>query len=138
MSPEHLKGNEASWDAVAADVEEYADTAHWTPWKELVRKFLRAGVEAHLHRYFRAGQSMHHVVFSTLDHHGLRLEPRVTVEFHPPAELRIAYGTGNLSFHTPESEYLLPFDAGFATFHRLLHELWLATVPEPIPEEILP
>lgn len=89
-----------------------------------------------MHRYFRAGQSMHHIVFSTLDHHGLRLEPRVTVEFHPLQELRIAYGTANLGFCTPELEYSLPFDEGFATFRRFLHQLWTATVPEPIPEEI--
>ncbi len=78
---------------------------------------------------------MHHIVFSTLDHHGLRDEPRVTIELHPP-ELRIGYGTTNLLFRTPELEYSLPFDEAFATFRRFLNQLWMATVSEPIPEEL--
>jgi len=136
MTPEHQSNNIASWEAVAADIEQYPDNEHWTPWKHLVRRFLRAGAAAGLSRYFRAGQSMHHILFSTLDRHGLQDEPRVTIEFHPPTDLRIAYGTTNLSFSKPELEYSLPFDDAFATFRRFLHQLWTATVPEPIPEDI--
>ena len=136
MTPEHQSSNIASWEAVAADIEQYPDTEHWTPWKPLVQRFLRAGIAAGLNRYFRAGQSMHHIVFSTLDHHGLRDEPRVTIEFHPPSELRIAYGTTNLWFRTPELEYSLPLNDAFATFRRFLHQLWTATVHEPTPEDI--
>src|SRR6476661_3013133 len=102
MTPERQISNMTSWETVAADIEQYPDTEHWTPWKLLVRRFLRAGIAAGLNRYFRAGQSMHHIMFSTLDHHGLRDEPRVTIEFHPPSELRIAYGTTNLGFRKPE------------------------------------
>lgn len=136
MTSEHQDSNIASWEAVAADIEQYPDTEHWTPWKQLVRRFLCASIAAGLNRHFRAGQSMHHIVFSTLDHHGLRNEPRVTLEFHPPSEIRIAYGTTNLWFGTPGIEYSLPFDAAFATVRRFLHQLWTATVPEPIPEDI--
>jgi hypothetical protein len=136
MTPEHQSCNIAAWDFVVADIEQYPDNEYWTPWKILVRRFLQAGTAAGLNRYFRAGQSMHHIVFSTLDHHGLRDEPRVTIEFHPPSDLRIAYGTTNLWFCKPELEYTLPFDDGFATFRRFLHQLWTATVPEPIPEDI--
>jgi hypothetical protein len=136
MTPEHQSSNIASWEAIAAHIEQYPNNAHWALWKPLVRRFLCAGVAAGLHRYFRAGQSMHHILFSTLDHHGLRDEPRVTIEFHPPSELRLAYGTTNLWFGAPELEYSLPFDAAFATFRRFLHQLWTATVPEPIPEDI--
>ncbi len=136
MTPEHQSSNIASWEAVAASIERYPDTEHWTPWKLLVRRVLGAGIAAGWNRYFRAGTSMHHIVFSTLDHHGLRDEPRVTSEFHPPSELRIAYGTTNLWFRTPELEYSLPFDDAIATLRRFLHQLWTATVPEPIPEDI--
>lgn len=136
MNPEHQASNIASWEAVAADIEQYPDNEHWKSWKTLVRRFLRTGMSAGLNRYFRAGQSMHHILFSTLDHHGLRDEPRVTIELHPPSQVRIAYGTTNLWFSTPELEYTLPFDDGFATFRRFLHQLWMATVPEPIPEDI--
>ena len=133
MTPEHQSSNIASWEALITLIER---SEHWTPWKPLARRFLRAGIAAELNRYFRAGQSMHHIVFSTLDHHGLSDEPRVTIELHPPSELRVAYGTTNLLFRTPELEYSLPFDDGFATFHRFLYQLWSATVPEPIPEDI--
>lgn len=136
MTPEHQSSNIASWEAIAAFIEEFPDDAHWTPWKALARRLICAGIAAGLNRYFRAGQSMHHIVFSTLDHHGLRDEPHVTIELHPPSELRIAYGTTNLWFRTPELEYSLSFDDAFATFRRFLHQLWTATVPEPIPEEI--
>jgi hypothetical protein len=60
----------------------------------------------------------------------------VTVEFHPPEQLRIAYGNTNLWWHIPELEYSLSLEEGFGTFRRFLHQLWTATVPEPIPEEI--
>jgi hypothetical protein len=56
--------------------------------------------------------------------------------FYPKSELRIAYGTTNLHFRTPELDYSLPYDEGFATFRRFLHQLWSATVPDPIPEDI--
>ena len=136
MSPEHESSNVASWRAVAADIELSPDTSDWQPWKALARRFLRSGSEMGLCRYFRAGRAMHHIIFSTLDHHGLRGEPRVTIELHPPSGLRIAYGTSNLEFQRPELEYSLGFEEGSATFRRFLHQLWAATVPEPIPEDI--
>lgn len=136
MTPEHQSSNIASWEAIASFIEEFPDDSYWTQWKPVARRFIGAGIASGLNRYFRAGQSMHHILFSTLDHHGLRDEPRVTIEVHPPLELRIAYGDTNLWFRTPEVEYSLPFDDAFATFRRFLHQLWTATVPEPIPEDI--
>lgn len=94
------------------------------------------GVKLGLNAYFRAGQSLHHLVFSTLDHHGLRDEPRVTVVFHPENDVRIAYGTSNLFFNPPTLEYTLPFELAFPTFRRFLNQLWTATMPESIPAEI--
>ncbi len=80
---------------------------------------------------------MHHFVFSTLERHGLRNEPRVTVEFHPTKhELRIAYGRSNLYFSPAELEYTLPFDVGIATFQRFLKQLWNATATDGLPQEL--
>ncbi len=79
---------------------------------------------------------MSDLVFSTLDHHGLRDEPRVTIVFHAPDEVRIVYGKGNPFFLPPEVEYSLPFDPAFATFRRFLCQLWTATMPGPVPEVI--
>lgn len=137
MTIEHQRSNRESWDAVVREMEQHPDDAYWTPWKALARQFIRAGRSAGLDSYFRAGRSMHHFVFSTLDHHRLGInDPRVTVELHPTSELRIAYGKTNIWFGSPEIEYLLSFDEGFATFRRFLNQLWTATVPEPIPEEL--
>jgi hypothetical protein len=136
MSPEAQLANSSSWAAVEADIEQYPDS-QWKAWKAIAHEFIFDCVRLGLNRYFRAGQSMHHFVFSTLDHHCLRDEPRVTVELHPGRRaLRIAYGRRNLYFSTPELEYTLPFDAGIATFRRFLKQLWTVTVAEAFPEEL--
>jgi hypothetical protein len=136
MSPDRQLRNIASWKDIEVFIEQFPQDAHWTPWKALARRFVCEGVKLGLNRYFRAGQSMHHLVFSTLDHHGLRGEPRVTVEFHPENDLRIAYGTTNLFFSSPQVEHLLPFEPGFATFRRFLNQLWAATSTEAIPDDL--
>ena len=79
---------------------------------------------------------MNHLIFSTLDHHGLRGEPRVTVEFYPLSEIRIAYGTTNLYFFAPELEYTLEYEAAFATFRRFLEPSAAETVADALPEEL--
>jgi len=72
------------------------------------------------------------------DLHGLRDKPRVTVALNPAFEdcVRIAYGTTNLWFRSPEIEYYLPFEPAFQTFRRFLNHLWTETVAEPIPEDL--
>jgi hypothetical protein len=66
------------------------------------------------------GQSMSHLVFSTLDHHRFRDEPPMTIEFNPPDEVRIAHGKNNLFFSPSEVEYSLPFEPALATCRRFL------------------
>ena len=136
MTPEHEANNVASWKLVLGFIDEYPESTHWSPWKKLARRFVDESIELGLDRYFRAGQSMSHMIFSTLDHHGLRNEPRVTVELHPENELRIAYGTSYLSRFPAELEYSLPYDDAFPTFRRFLNQLWIETVPEALPDEL--
>jgi hypothetical protein len=136
VSPDHQASNIVSWEDLERLIEEYPDNSQWTEWKTLARKFVDESVKLGLNRYFRAGQSMHHFVFSTLEYHGLRDEPRVTVAFRPENDIRIAYGTSNLQFSTPMVEYTLPFDLAFPTFRRFLNQLWKATMPEAIPGDI--
>jgi hypothetical protein len=134
MPSEKELANSASWRAVEEDIGHYPDD-QWEAWKALAHEFLAECFRLGLDRHFRAGQSMHHFVFSTLDHHGLRNEPRVTVEFHPTSrELRIAYGCSNLYFSPAELEYTLPFDVGFSTFQRFLKQLWTVTATDALPE----
>ena len=133
MSPEAQLANAASWKAVDAFIERHTDSR----WQAMAREFISDCVGLRLDRYFRAGQSMRHFVFSTRGHHGLSDELRVTVELHPEEHtLRIAYGRNNLHFSPPELEYTLPFDAGIKTFQRFLKQLWNSTATEAFPPEL--
>jgi hypothetical protein len=139
MSPEQQARNVESWKALEADFELHPDSDYWIPWKALARRLIKESAGVGLHPYFRAGQGMQDVIFSTLDHRGLRHEPRVTVQIRgDTGSLRVAYSTFTLSISlkTPEMDYTLPFDEGFATLRRFLNQLWTATVPEPIPENL--
>ncbi len=123
----------SAWGAVDAFVERHPDSQ----WRGFAQQFICECVHLKLDRYFHASQSMDHLVFSTLHHHDLRDEPRVTVELHPGEHtLRIAYGRNNLWSAPPEIEYTLPFDAGVKTFQQFLKQLWNATATEGFPSEL--
>ena len=136
MSPEHELNNIASWKTVLGHVERFPENASWTPWKAVARRFVCEGINLGLDRYFRAGTSVNHLLFSTLDRNGLKREPRVTVEIRGENKLRIAYGATNLFFSSAELEYLLPYELGFPTFRRFLNQLWIETVADPLPDEL--
>jgi hypothetical protein len=78
---ELMAKNQASWAEVFADIDEYyPENDTWGEWKEFMHALLRAGVEEHLDKYFRAGQSMHYIIFSTCERHGLkRHDPHVVL-----------------------------------------------------------
>jgi hypothetical protein len=72
-------------------------------------------------------------LFSTLDHHGLSVrEPWVMVELRAQDQVRVAY----FHFGVQKLEYTLPFELAYPTFVRFLKQLWTATMPEAIPEEV--
>jgi len=128
--------NAASWHALIASIREHPDNDYWILWKQLAMRFVQKAVDSGLNNYFRAGRSMNHLVFSTLDRNGLRDEPRVTIVIRTKSEIQIAYGNSNRLFGSPELEYTLPLEEGFSTFRRFLHQLWTATISDPIPEEM--
>jgi hypothetical protein len=132
MSPIHQRSNVESWEAIQSFIEKFPDNTQWRPWKILARSFVKECYRFGLNRYFRAGQSMHYLTFSTLDHRGLGNEPRVVVEFFPHNEVRIIYHRRA----AVELEYTLPLDSGFATFRRFLNQLWTNTMPEGIPADL--
>jgi len=136
MSPENEASNIASWGLALGFIEEYPENSHWSPWKKLARRLIHEGVVLGLNRYFRAGMSMSHIIFSTLDHNGLRGEHRVTIEIRSEGKFRVAYGTTNLWFGSPELEYTLQYEDAFPTFRRFLNQLWTETVAEALPDEL--
>ena len=87
---------------------------------------------------FRIGQSMHHIIFSTADHHRLSSEPRVTLEFFPKEEIiRVSYSSANLHFSDPVSEERVASSVAVPSVIRYLRRLWCETKPEiPIPDEL--
>jgi hypothetical protein len=79
-----MKTKQESWTWLAAWVEDLPSrNANWTPFTAFVTPVLSACVCAGLNEYFRVGQSMSHIIFSTADDHGLEKynppPPRVTL-----------------------------------------------------------
>ena len=128
--------NIASWQELARSVDQHPDAEYWIKWKNLAHRLLQYAEAQQFNKYIRAGRSMNHLTFSTLDHHGLRDEPRVTVELKADGQMRIAFGRGNLYFSKADVEYTLPFDEACLVFHRFLNQLWQQTMPEPLPDEL--
>jgi hypothetical protein len=129
------KDNPESWQRIHEFVNEFPDDAYWSAWKPMVREVL-SGLESRgMVPLFRIGQSMHHILFSTLDNHRLTSEPRVTLEFHPEHQtVRIAYSCTNLYFNEPISQETVPVSAAVPVILGYLRRLWSETKPAmPIP-----
>ncbi len=81
-----------------------------------------------LTEHFRLGQSMHQIIFSTSDHHGLTTEPRVTLEFCPKEQqVRVAYSHANIGFNEPDSEERVDVPTATSCALRYLRRLWSET-----------
>lgn len=133
--------NPSSWQRLLEHIDSFPDNDTWRDWRIVATRFVKQGIAMQLDRYFRAGKSMHHFLFSTLDHHDLRGGPHVTVVIptgviQPEFTIQVAYGTNNLFFGKPELSHNLSFDEAFSTFRRFLFQLWTATQADPIPEDI--
>src|SRR5690606_31292661 len=106
----YAKDNPDSWRQIHEFVDGFPDDhPYWQRWKPMVRAVLSELEHRGLDSAFRVGQSMHHIVISTLDHHGLNDEPRVTLEFDVDSNsVRVAYSDGNLYFCEPMSQDIVP------------------------------
>jgi hypothetical protein len=128
--------NRATWQQVLRYIREHPDDEYWSRWRAIVSPILEHAVELEFDSLFRAGMSMSHVIFSTLDHHGLRDEPRVTLEVMKDWRIRISLTRDNVWFHAPTQFAVLDDSTAFQTFRRYLWHLWEDTVPEAIPERL--
>jgi len=79
---------------------------------------------------------MHQILLSTLDHHGLKGEPRVTLSVTEDWKIKIEYSTASTYFNTPIHGEVVKSEAAFQTLTKYLQHLWTETVPEPIPEAL--
>jgi hypothetical protein len=128
--------NRATWQHVLDFVAEYPDNEYWNRWKAIVSPILERAVELEYDSLFRAGMSVNHVIFSTLDHHGLRDEPRVTFEVMKDWSIRISLTTNNVWFREPTQFAVMDELSAFPTLQRYLWHLWEETVPEPVPDRL--
>jgi hypothetical protein len=133
--------NPSSWQRAFEHIASYPDADTWLDCKIVARRFVEQGMATRLDLHFRAGQSTHHLVFSTLGHRGQGRDPFVTIAIPPEVkqsemQIQVACGTNNLWFGEPELSYTLAWDDAFSTFRRFLLQLWTATRSEPIPEAI--
>jgi hypothetical protein len=127
--------NTDSWALLREAVDNYPGDG-WQEWKRIATDILEMLESKGFSNHFRAGQSMHHLIFSTLDSHGLEDEPRVTIDIDGSAgTTRIAYARTNLHFAAPQDEHNVPHDQSAAIIVEHLERLWTETRPqEPIPD----
>jgi hypothetical protein len=126
----HPKDNPESWQDIHHFIAEYPDDANWSRWKSMVSDAVSALEARGLVELFRIGQSMHHVIISTLEHHRITSEPRVTLSFNAKEEtVRVAYSCSNLWFNAPLSEETVQISAAVPTTLRYLRRLWSETKP---------
>jgi hypothetical protein len=124
------KDNVESWQDIQLFIAEYPDDDYWSKWKPMVRGVVSTLEARGLIPLFRIGQSMHHILFSTLEHHRLTSEPRVTLEFDPKEQtVRIAYSYSNVSFNEPLSQETIPISAALPSILGYLRRLWRETKP---------
>jgi len=104
---------------------------------------IRTGVEESLDKYFRAGQSMQHIIFSTCDSHdGLErynpAPPRVTIG-RDEGGYFLAYSRSNVWFSLPDQKDIITSEDAPKVMRSYLLKLWLETRPnEPIPPAFAP
>lgn len=132
------KNNPESWQRIHEFIAEYPDDDYWSRWKSMVRDVVSALEARGLASLFRIGQGMHHIILSTLEHHGLTSEPRVTLEFHPKEQIvLVAYGCTNFAFSEPVSEERVAPSAAVPTVLHYLRRLWCETKPDTqIPDAL--
>jgi hypothetical protein len=135
----YAKDNPGSWRQIHDFVDEFSDEdPYWAQWKRMVRGVRLELEQRGLVPLFRIGQSMHHIILSTLDRHVLEREPRVTLEFNvPEGSVRIAYSDANLYFNEPSSEESVPVEDATRTVLLNLRRLWVETkVGEAVPDAL--
>jgi hypothetical protein len=128
--------NPESWISVRSENRQYPDTEYWNRWRSLIDPLIQEAMAAGYDQHFRAGMSMHHLIFSTLDHPGLKGEPHVTVSVTKEWKIKVEYSTANTYFASPiQSEVIAP-ESALTTLTKYLQHLWTETVSEPIPEQL--
>lgn len=137
-----VKTKQESWAWITEWVESLpSQNTNWAPFTAFVVPVLRACVRAGLNDYFRAGQSMSHIIFSTAEEHGLEKysppPPRVTL-LHDRKKNQwfIAWSRWNLLVkpEAMERQECVTSETVLPTLKSYLSDLWRETRQgEPLP-----
>jgi len=137
-----LSTKPGSWIALIRLVEDDFPDEHWASWKGFVLPLLRTCINAGLDQYFRVGQSMSHIVFSTTEEHRLeKYSPsplRITIRSEDHGQRwYIARSYRNIHFSKPDSEAPIDSTTAFTVLKSHLSDLWRETHPsEALPEPL--
>jgi hypothetical protein len=132
------KDNPESWQQIHEFIASYPDNAVWQDWKQIAREIISALESLELVSKFRIGQSMSHIIFSTLNNHRVFGEPHVTLSIHAKQKtVRVAYSRTNLHFNSSISEDTYPVATAIPGILNYLRRLWNETKPESlIPDSL--
>jgi hypothetical protein len=137
--------NPESWRKLREIVGEKPNDDYWSKWKQMVDHVLSELEARSLAESFRIGQSMHTIIFSTLEHHCLAKEARLTLDFEPEKKtVQIAYShsCAHLSHANDHPHYYAPLaqesvllSEAVPSVLSFLRRLWAETKPEiPTPD----
>jgi hypothetical protein len=132
------KNNPESWQQIYKFIEEYPNDAIWSDWKQIARNIISSLESLGLSSEFRIGQSMSHIIFSTLDHHQVFGHPHVTISIRPNEKtVRVAYSTKNIHFNSSIAEDVYSVAAVIPGILSYLRRLWIDTKSESaIPDAL--
>jgi len=140
LSYEVEQANFDSWARTALLFEQQPDDETWIPYKEFMRRIFQHAAMELVCSYFRAGQSMHHLIFSTCEKD--RLESYDPVPLH----VTVVYGKGNsyiaagyqnLHLHEPIRKTPVTSENVWPVLKSYLTDLWQETRPdEPLPKPL--
>jgi hypothetical protein len=137
-----LETKQESWMRLVGFVAGLPDeNKNWAPFTAFVLPLLRSCVDSGLDQYFRVGQSMTLIIFSTAESHGLEKykppPPRVTLMRDNEVWV-LAWSHRNLLSSAPERCETVGAENVFPTLKRYLTDLWRETLPnEPLPAPLM-
>lgn len=129
--------NRESWVRVVQSFGEYPDNTYWNQWRSVVTPLIDRAIHDGYDELFLAGRAMHLVLFSTIDHYGLRQEPRVSLGVTDENWcIQVHYSTTNVEFYPPLETSIAKPDEAFHVLTRYLARLWTETVAGPLPQTL--
>ena len=134
LTADMMENNRVSW----SDVMAFLEASPRPTWKNGLLPIVESAIAAGLSSYFRAGQSMHHVILSTAERHGLEevipAPPRITLGVDEYATVYVAWSHCNLWFGEPERKDVVTPATALPILKSYLGSLWTVTrSAKPIP-----